>query len=221
MPSSDHTTIFSHSRATTFLVMLGLLSVALSASTARAAWSNATDCSTVTTCQSDTSVTGENAGATVCGNVGLDYIPSCNTTSCQNQGTGNYGYACTAPAASANNNANTGASTPYGADATNTGSTGAGAGITFPTNTGLPDPPGGVLEILSNFFGWLLAVFGILAVGAFIISGVQYLISAGDDDMIKTAKRNMTWSIVGVLVGLSGWVIMQAINNALNANPYF
>jgi hypothetical protein len=95
------------------------------------------------------------------------------------------------------------------------------AGVCFPTDTGLPDPEGGIMQILGNFFSWLLAIFGILAVGAFIISGVQYLVSAGDDDMIKTAKRNMTWSLVGVIVGLSGWVIMQAVNNALNANPFF
>jgi len=97
----------------------------------------------------------------------------------------------------------------------------AGAGILFPENTGLPDPPGGVLQILGNFFGWLMAIFGLLAIGAFVISGIQYLIAAGNDDMIKTAKNNMKWSLVGVIVGLSGWVIMQAIGGALSANPFF
>jgi hypothetical protein len=93
------------------------------------------------------------------------------------------------------------------------------AGVCFPKNTGLSESS--ILDILGAFFSWLLMVFGFLAIGAFIISGVQYLLSAGDDDMIKTAKRNMTWSIVGVIVGLSGYVIMQAIASALNANPYF
>ncbi len=108
--------------------------------------------------------------------------------------------------------ANTGAQNTTGA---------AGAGIVFPENTGLPDPPGGVLQILGNFFSWLMAIFGLLAIGAFVISGIQYLIAAGNDDMIKTAKNNMKWSLVGVIVGLSGWVIMQAIGGALSANPFF
>ncbi|MDD5083933.1 MAG: pilin [Candidatus Moranbacteria bacterium] len=91
------------------------------------------------------------------------------------------------------------------------------AGVCFPTDTGLPDPADGIAQILGNFFSWLLIIFGFLAVGAFVISGIQYLVSAGDEDMAKTAKRNMKWSIIGVIVGLSGWIIMQAVANALTA----
>ncbi|OGI31086.1 MAG: hypothetical protein A3G09_00055 [Candidatus Moranbacteria bacterium RIFCSPLOWO2_12_FULL_48_12] len=63
---------------------------------------------------------------------------------------------------------------------------------------------------------WLLAVFGMIAIIAFVISGIQYLISAGNEAMIETAKRNMMYSMLGVLVGLSGWVIIRAIDAALN-----
>ena len=62
---------------------------------------------------------------------------------------------------------------------------------------------------------WILALIGMIAIIAFVISGIQYLISAGDEGMIETAKRNMTYSIVGVLVALSGWVIIKAINQFL------
>lgn len=92
-------------------------------------------------------------------------------------------------------------------------------GVCFPTDTKLPDTP--VLIILGNFFGWLLAIFGFLAIGAFVISGIQYLIASGEEDMAKAAKRNMKWSIVGVIVGLSGYLIMQAVFEALSANPFF
>lgn len=87
------------------------------------------------------------------------------------------------------------------------------AGVCFPAGTGLSSSS--VESILMNFMWWILALIGMIAIIAFVISGIQYLISAGDDDMITTAKRNMTWSIVGVLVALSGWVIIQAINQFL------
>jgi hypothetical protein len=91
-------------------------------------------------------------------------------------------------------------------------------GICFPTSsqTGLSDA--NVTTILTNLLSWLLGIFGILSIMAFVISGIQYLSSAGSDDMIKTAKKNMTWSIVGVLVGLSGYVIINAIANALSGS---
>lgn len=95
------------------------------------------------------------------------------------------------------------------------------SGVCFPKDTGLPDPQGGILEVLGNFLGWLLAIFGFLAIGAFVVSGIQYLIAAGDDKMIEIAKRNMKWSVVGVLVGLSGWIIMMAVARALSASPLF
>jgi hypothetical protein len=91
------------------------------------------------------------------------------------------------------------------------------AGVCFPTGTNLPDPSGGISAIATNVLNWLLAIFGIIAIVAFIISGIQYLTSAGDDKQIETAKRNMTWSIVGVLVGLSGLVVINAINSMLTA----
>jgi len=90
------------------------------------------------------------------------------------------------------------------------------AGVCFPSNTGLPDKP--VADILTNVLNWLLGIFTTIAIIAFVISGFQYLTSAGDDTQIETAKKNMKWSIVGVLVGLSGYVILQAVQAALTAS---
>ena len=68
---------------------------------------------------------------------------------------------------------------------------------------------------IENLMQWILGIFGFIAVIGFVISGIQYLTSAGNENAIETAKRNMKWSIVGVIVGLGGLVIIWAINNAL------
>ena len=101
-----------------------------------------------------------------------------------------------------------------------TGGTGAGAtagAISLPTGFGLPDPAGGIKQILASFLTWLLGIVGIVALMAFIISGLQYFLAAGDEKTAETAKRNMTYSIIGVIVALSGFVIIRAIDAALNA----
>jgi len=72
-------------------------------------------------------------------------------------------------------------------------------------------PQGSVLGIASNLLFWLLAIFALMGVIGFVIAGIIYLISAGDETAIARAKNAMTWSIVGVVVGLSGFLIMQAI----------
>lgn len=96
-------------------------------------------------------------------------------------------------------------------------------GVCFPiTNLPNPDGPnGGIFEILSNLLSWLLGIFGLFAVMAFVISGIQYLTSAGDQDMLERAKRNAQYSLLGVVVGLSGFVIIKAIEAALSAQNFF
>ncbi len=88
------------------------------------------------------------------------------------------------------------------------------AGVCIPTNTGLSSAP--VKNILITFMNWLLGIVGMLAVIAFVISGIQYMTSVGDSKMIETAKKNMLNSIIGVIVALSGFVILQAIDTLLN-----
>ncbi len=98
-----------------------------------------------------------------------------------------------------------------------TTSQGAG-GLDFDTIAamGLPDSPG-VKSVLVNVVKWLLGLISIITLIAFIISGGQYLMASGDDKMIETAKKNMTYSVIGIIVALSGFVIIRAIDTALRA----
>ncbi len=94
-----------------------------------------------------------------------------------------------------------------------------GAGVCIPTTSGLSSAS--VSYILEIFMKWLLGILGFLGVIAFVISGIQYLTSAGDDDTISTAKRNMKYSIIGVVVALSGYIIIQAVTTALSGTSSF
>lgn len=89
------------------------------------------------------------------------------------------------------------------------------SGVCFPTGTGLSE--NSVLEIVTRFVNWLLAIFGFIAILGFVISGIQYLTSAGDESQAETAKRNMKYSIIGVVVALSGWIVILFVEALLNA----
>jgi hypothetical protein len=84
---------------------------------------------------------------------------------------------------------------------------------------GLPD--GSIINIVTKILDWLLALLGIFGIVGFVISGILYLVSTGDEDMIKRAKSAMTYSIIGVIVGLMGFVILQAIDTALMGSSRF
>lgn len=90
------------------------------------------------------------------------------------------------------------------------------SGVCVPGNTGLPGQS--VDVIVKNFLFWLLSIFATIATIAFLISGVQYLVASGDQKIMETAKRNMTYSIIGILIGLSGLIVLRAIEALLGAN---
>ena len=87
------------------------------------------------------------------------------------------------------------------------------AGVCFPLNTGLSEKS--VSDLAINLMKWMLYLFGFLAIIAFVIAGIQYLTAAGNMNQIETAKRNMKFSIVGVIVALAGLVIIIAIDALL------
>lgn len=66
--------------------------------------------------------------------------------------------------------------------------------------------------IIFDLLRWLLFIMGFLAIIAFVISAIYYLTSAGDDKKIETAKTIMIYGIVGTIVGLSGVIILNAID---------
>ncbi len=71
--------------------------------------------------------------------------------------------------------------------------------------------------IITNIINYALAIIGFLGVLGFIIAGIMYLISAGDETMAEKAKTYMINSIIGVIVALLGYVVMAAISTLLGA----
>lgn len=82
-------------------------------------------------------------------------------------------------------------------------------------------PGGSVRGIIENILIWMLGLFGIIGILGFLISGIIYLTAAGDEERMAYAKRAMQYSIIGVIVGLVGFVVIQAIDYALNAYSRF
>lgn len=104
------------------------------------------------------------------------------------------------------------------AEDTGTGGFG-GVGSFSPTNAGLPT--GSISSIIVAILNFLLMAVGLIGIIGFLIAGILYLTAAGDDKRIEQAKKAMTYSIIGVIVALAGYVALQAAQSLLNANSSF
>lgn len=108
------------------------------------------------------------------------------------------------------------------------GNSGSGAGSSTSSSgwninsiTGYGLPQSSILGIISGILGWLLAILGLFGIIGFVIAGIIYLISTGDETMLERAKSAMMWSLVGVVVGLLGVVIIQAVSLMLTGSSVF
>jgi hypothetical protein len=91
------------------------------------------------------------------------------------------------------------------------------SGICVPSDTGLPNAS--LSAIIARIMYWLLGIFGFLAIIAFVIAGIMYLTAAGNEAQAEKGKKMAIAAITGVIVALSGLVIIRAVDMFLNATP--
>jgi len=85
--------------------------------------------------------------------------------------------------------------------------------------SGLTNEP--IFFTITVVLRWLLGLIGVLGVIAFVISGILYLTSVGDEERIKQAKSIMTYAIIGLVVALIGLVVVNAVAGLTGAgDPY-
>jgi hypothetical protein len=95
----------------------------------------------------------------------------------------------------------------------------AASSVALPEDSGLPKTD--LVTVISNFSKWLLGIFGFLAIISFAVSGIMYFLAAGDDKRQEKAKKQMQWSIAGVVIGLAGLVVIYAVDAMLRGTSGF
>lgn len=73
-----------------------------------------------------------------------------------------------------------------------------------------------VYAIAVNLMKYLLMIITVLAVIGFIGSGILYVTSAGSE-RTKTATTWLTYSIIGIIVALIGYIAINLIDSLLRA----
>ena len=93
------------------------------------------------------------------------------------------------------------------------------AGQANASAAGLPDKP--IYQIIASTLSWLLAILVFLAIAGFVISGLLYITSAGNEGQAEQAKNAMKFSVIGIIVALIGYVAIKAIDSLLRASSSF
>ena len=74
------------------------------------------------------------------------------------------------------------------------------------------DGDGGLIKTVVNVLLWAV---GILSVIMIIFSGLRYITSAGDASKTKSAQSTLTYSVVGLIVAIMAYAIVNMVTNRL------
>lgn len=74
---------------------------------------------------------------------------------------------------------------------------------------------GGTDSYLSTFVNLLLFIAGAVAVIVIIVGGIRYITSTGDAMRIKQAKDTVLYGIVGLVIALISYAIVNTLINQL------
>ncbi len=69
-----------------------------------------------------------------------------------------------------------------------------------------------ISEYISVFYRFFIGVVGIFAVAMIMWGGIKWLIASGNTEKISQAKDNITSAIIGVVIALVSYVLLNTIN---------
>lgn len=80
---------------------------------------------------------------------------------------------------------------------------------------GAKDDPDGLSKIIKNVINAILFLLGIIAVIMIIIGGIKYTTSNGDSNSIASAKNTILYAVIGLVVALTAYAIVNFVVAAL------
>lgn len=79
------------------------------------------------------------------------------------------------------------------------------------------DPNCSSLTKIADFIiDWMAALAGTLFIAMFLIGGIQYLVSAGDEKLATAARTTLTNGVIGILIVLASWSIVAFVVEGLS-----
>src|SRR5688572_26891902 len=68
-----------------------------------------------------------------------------------------------------------------------------------------------ISSIISRIINWLLAIIGVVAVGAIIYAGVTLIVARGEESHMEKAKSILFWAVAGLAVAILAWAIIKVV----------
>ena len=76
----------------------------------------------------------------------------------------------------------------------------------------------GIVAIIENIIKLLAPAAGIAFFIMLLFGGYQFLTSGGDPKAVGAARGTLTYAVIGIILVVSAWLILQLVGNITGAN---
>ncbi len=90
-----------------------------------------------------------------------------------------------------------------------------GASAQIPIEIKNPIKTSDFAKIVENSLLWILSVAGVITIFMLVLGGIMYMTAGGDEQKVATAKKVVTWTIVGLGLILLSYSIMAVLDSIL------
>jgi len=73
-------------------------------------------------------------------------------------------------------------------------------------------------DIFAQFLNLAITISGLAAFTMLIVGGFKYLTSAGDPKQVQSATSTITMAVVGLIVAIGAWFLLNFIANFTNTS---
>ncbi len=77
----------------------------------------------------------------------------------------------------------------------------------------------GIFCIIGKLINYLLLIVGAVSLVMFVVGGLQYMASGGDEKALTTAKATLTYAVLGLFIVLLSSLIVSIVLSTVGFNP--
>jgi len=70
---------------------------------------------------------------------------------------------------------------------------------------------------ISTVIGYLFTIIGILSLFFIVIGGIKYILSAGNEEKMKSAKDTTYSAVIGFAISLMAYILLKVLNTILQS----
>ncbi|QQS22854.1 hypothetical protein IPM19_04495 [bacterium] len=78
-----------------------------------------------------------------------------------------------------------------------------------------PSNSGDVSDLVAKLINWLLMIIAMVSTIVIIYAGVMLIFNQGNESRIKSAKATLTWAVIGLVVAVSAFALVNIIQSLL------